>query len=174
MVAAGDDWCGNRTYGADRPRSFRWDRSSISSQLRRARFRQLRGPRLFCWANNICQPVRALLDIVCMECPDRGAIGGRSGFPRSQKLRAASGNVEVRLHLLKCVRPTSGHRRSFLRKPIAVLQGLVSVARRDATCRPARPVAMSDATGTSFVSEWVKRSWWGDDANKKRSAHRFK
>jgi hypothetical protein len=25
MVAAGDDWCGNRSYGADWPRSFRWE-----------------------------------------------------------------------------------------------------------------------------------------------------
>ena len=27
MVAAGDDWCSNRTHGANWPRSFRWDRS---------------------------------------------------------------------------------------------------------------------------------------------------
>src|SRR6266545_3176480 len=103
MVAGVDGGCCHRTHGANSSQHLRWRRRSISSQLRRARPRSLRGPRIVFWSNGVCQAVRALVDRARLERPGCRPVRRRNRRARPGQFRAPSGHIEVRRHVLTCV-----------------------------------------------------------------------
>jgi hypothetical protein len=66
---------------------------------------------VFCWSEHIYQAVPALLDIPCVEYPDRGSIGGPIRFPSIPGVSSGIRQRSSFLRLLNCIRP---HRKLVL------------------------------------------------------------